>query len=260
MTIIVTGIVCGLKFIHSTGFVHRDVKPSNLLIDKYGRCYIGDLESSRSLEAATWLSDDRSTIAYAAPELYDREYNSKVDVDGVRPGRPLIDVSAQIPRLPNDEPFRSTRHLARQLAITKKVVKRNLQEVLEFHKFSLKWVPNVVSAEQKAARVRMSRDLYGNLIFERQKNFAIIITGHESWYYWSYAESSIWERSHDDGPTSPLGKIDSKSRCSQYFSAARNLHFLILYQKVRIRILTISETLFWKGSKPAPLLEHEKRL
>jgi hypothetical protein len=57
-------------------------------------------------------------------------------------------------------PYSLTRHLARQLVVTKEVVKRNLQEVLGFHKFSLKWVPNVLSAEQKAARVQMLRELY----------------------------------------------------------------------------------------------------
>jgi hypothetical protein len=73
--------------------------------------------------------------------------------DEVRPEKPFVDVSAQIARLLNDEPLSSTCHLARQLVVTKEVVKRNLQEVLELHKFSLKWVPNVISAQQKAARV-----------------------------------------------------------------------------------------------------------
>jgi hypothetical protein len=100
--------------------------------------------------------------------------------DEVRPGRPLIDVSAQIARLLNDEPLNSIRHLARQLAVPKEFVKRNMQEVLGFHRFSLKWAPNVLSAEQKAARVQMSRELSNNLIFERQKNFGTIITGDES--------------------------------------------------------------------------------
>jgi hypothetical protein len=64
----------------------------------------------------------------------------------------------------------------------KEIVKRNLHAVLGLHKFRLKWVPNVLRAEQMAARVQMSRELYDNLIFERQKNFATIITGDESWY------------------------------------------------------------------------------
>jgi hypothetical protein len=55
----------------------------------------------------------------------------------------------------------------------------------------LKWVLNVRSGEQKAARVQMSRELYNNLISEREKNFAAIITGDERWYDWPYAEGSM---------------------------------------------------------------------
>jgi serine/threonine protein kinase len=41
---------------------------------------VGDLGSARLLEGATRLSNDKGTVSYSAPELYDREYNSKVDV------------------------------------------------------------------------------------------------------------------------------------------------------------------------------------
>jgi histone-lysine N-methyltransferase SETMAR len=146
--------------------------------------------------------------------------------DEVRPGRSLIDVSAHIARLLNDHPFSSTCHLTRQLAITKEVVKRDLQEVLRFHKFSLKWVPNLLRAEQMATRVQMSRELYDSLIFERQKNFAAIITGDESWYYWSYAESSLWVRSGHDVPTRPFQKIDSKKWMFTIFFNGEKLAFL----------------------------------
>jgi serine/threonine protein kinase len=80
IAIIVCGIVYGLEFIHLKGFAHRDLKPTNLLIDKDGRCHIGDLGSSRLLKGAAHLSANKSTIAYTAPELYDREYTTKVDV------------------------------------------------------------------------------------------------------------------------------------------------------------------------------------
>jgi hypothetical protein len=74
----------------------------------------------------------------------------------------------------------STRHLALKLAATKEIVKTNLQEVQWFQKFSLKWVPDALSAEQKAARVQMSRELYNNLVFEQRKNLATIVTGDDS--------------------------------------------------------------------------------
>jgi hypothetical protein len=141
--------------------------------------------------------------------------------DEVRPGRPLIDVSTQIAGLMKDEPLSSTRHLARQLAVTKGVAKRNLQEVLRFHKFNLKWVPNALSAEQKAARVQILRGSYNNLLFERQKNFDIIITGDKSQYYWSYTESSMSARSRDDVPTRPLQKNNSKKSMFKLFFQRR---------------------------------------
>jgi serine/threonine protein kinase len=74
ITTIAVGIVYGLEFIHLKGFVDRDAQPSSFLIDKDGRCYFGDLGSSRLFGGATRLSDDKSTIGYTAPELYGREY------------------------------------------------------------------------------------------------------------------------------------------------------------------------------------------
>jgi transposase len=117
------------------------------------------------------LSDVYAKHSYSlgAVKYWVRQFHAqRTDLhDEVRPGRPWLDVSAQIVRLLNDESFSLARHLARQLLGTKEVVKRNLQEVLGLHKFSLKWVPNVLSKEQKTARVQISHVLHNNLIFER---------------------------------------------------------------------------------------------
>jgi serine/threonine protein kinase len=82
IAIIICGIVVGLEFIHSQGHVHRDIKPANLLLDKRGHCRIGDLGSSRFLEADAHLSSAMSiTPLYQAPELWlENKYTNKVDV------------------------------------------------------------------------------------------------------------------------------------------------------------------------------------
>jgi serine/threonine protein kinase len=80
IAIIVVCIASGLEFIHSQGCVHRDLTPANLLIDADGRCYVGDLGSARFLDGATRLSNDESTMADTAPELYTRECNPKIDI------------------------------------------------------------------------------------------------------------------------------------------------------------------------------------
>jgi hypothetical protein len=156
--------------------------------------------------------DGKESYPLGLENYWVREFKAqRTDLhDEVRPVRLLTDISPEMAQLLKDEPLSSTRHLARQLAVTMEVVKRNLQEVLGFHKFGLKWVPNVVSVEQKAARVQMSRELYNTLVFKREKNFTTLITGGESWYYWFYVESSMWPRPGDDAPTRPLQKIDPK--------------------------------------------------
>jgi hypothetical protein len=84
-------------------------------------------------------------------------------------------------------------------------------------------VPNVLSAEQKPVRVQMSRELDNSPVFELQKIFAKIIIGDESWYYWSYVESSMWARSRDDVPTRPRQKIDSKGSMFTIFFSGEKL-------------------------------------
>jgi serine/threonine protein kinase len=45
-------IASGMSFLHSKGFIHRDLKSMNVLCDKHGKCMIADLGLARKLERA----------------------------------------------------------------------------------------------------------------------------------------------------------------------------------------------------------------
>uniref|UniRef100_A0A3P9Q636 non-specific serine/threonine protein kinase n=1 Tax=Poecilia reticulata TaxID=8081 RepID=A0A3P9Q636_POERE len=83
------GICSGLKTIHDKGYAHRDLKPTNVLLDEEDRPVLMDLGSMNrarievrgSREAMTvqdWAAQ-RCTISYRAPELFNVESHCIID-------------------------------------------------------------------------------------------------------------------------------------------------------------------------------------
>ncbi|MDF1758441.1 MAG: protein kinase [Legionellaceae bacterium] len=66
---IIKGIISGLEFLHSKGFIHRDIKPDNIMLNEKMDVKIGDfglaakVGSKRAYDAA-------GSIGYTAPEVY----------------------------------------------------------------------------------------------------------------------------------------------------------------------------------------------
>jgi serine/threonine protein kinase len=82
IVIIVCGVVAGVQLIPSQGFVYRDLKPANILIDSKGRNRIADCGTSKFIECATRLSGNyQGTFQYQAPELYAEDpYTLTIDI------------------------------------------------------------------------------------------------------------------------------------------------------------------------------------
>jgi serine/threonine protein kinase len=81
IAIIVCGIVYGMRYLHSRGVMHRDLKPMNVLLDSSGHAKIGDFGSSRLASMNLTLTHCVGTPLYMAPEMYqDGEYTVAVDV------------------------------------------------------------------------------------------------------------------------------------------------------------------------------------
>jgi serine/threonine protein kinase len=79
--IIICGIILGMRFMHWQGFIHQDLKPSNILLDVDGRTLLSDFGTSRCQAVDRTPTVDTGTPHYAAPELFDEVVrDDKVDV------------------------------------------------------------------------------------------------------------------------------------------------------------------------------------
>ena len=71
----------GLAYAHARGVIHRDVKPSNLLLDTTGVVWITDFGLAKAEEdGLTQTGDILGTFRYMAPERFRGEGDARVDV------------------------------------------------------------------------------------------------------------------------------------------------------------------------------------
>ena len=72
----------GLAHAHALGVLHRDVKPSNLLLDNQGTVWVTDfgLAKSEDSEDLTHTGDIIGTLRYMAPERFEGKADARSDV------------------------------------------------------------------------------------------------------------------------------------------------------------------------------------
>jgi serine/threonine protein kinase len=68
IAVIICGIVLGMRFVHSCGLVHGDLKPNNIILDEGGWPLIGDLAAGRLASLALSLPRDIGPAVYRAPK------------------------------------------------------------------------------------------------------------------------------------------------------------------------------------------------
>ena len=75
-------IVEGLSYFHEMGFIHRDLKSQNILMNESGRVVIGDFGIADSLKNGTKMLTFVGSPCWMAPEVMEQTngYDVKADI------------------------------------------------------------------------------------------------------------------------------------------------------------------------------------
>ncbi len=77
-------ILTGLKYVHSVGFIHNDLRPKNFLIDEYGILKLSDFKYATKIPKDSFGSkalEERGIPSYMAPECFTKEGVSSFQSD-----------------------------------------------------------------------------------------------------------------------------------------------------------------------------------
>jgi serine/threonine protein kinase len=97
--IIICGIVFGMTYVHSEGYVHCDLKPANILIDAEGCPLISDFGSCCAPDDGTFTPEG-GTARYAAPEMFQDHIRCTASVDVFSFGSILYEILTERPVFP----------------------------------------------------------------------------------------------------------------------------------------------------------------
>jgi len=136
--------------------------------------------------------------------------------DASRSGRPHEAVTqgtiAKIEELINEDPHMPIRRIEEEVGVSKERIGHILHDELGLHKVCAKWVPHVLTEENKKNRVEISKQLLE--IFEC--GFLNIVTGDETWINYftvsSKESNKSWVKIGEDRPQITRTARNSKKR------------------------------------------------
>jgi hypothetical protein len=109
--------------------------------------------------------------------------------DDLRSGQPLQNnLADDLPAMIQEFPFTSCKCLWTHFRLATSTCLCILHDVLRLQKFNLRWIPSSLDDAHKAERVSLSTDILRVLKEHQRNEFAQIITGDNSWFYFDYIQ------------------------------------------------------------------------
>jgi len=147
--------------------------------------------------------------------------------DKPRSGRPpMDDIIPDVQQILDDEPFKSQKKIARILNVHHSVIHRILTDVMGLTRVNFRWIPHRLEEHQKLNRVELSKSILHFLENATTQQLSMVITGDETWVYFSNPRSFMWMDSSVERPERPKNTIGAKKSMITVFWSISGMHLI----------------------------------
>ena len=151
-----------------------------------------------------------SCVSYDTVRRWKKKFESGVESikNAPKSGRPKSasrkEIVSKIKEIIEGDARFTVRDIARKVGISLSTVHLILKKHLKVRKISVRWVPHLLTDEQKRQRVKVAKKLLQIFPKYDKKQFANVVTGDETWVYYfepvRKVSSKIWATKHSKRP------------------------------------------------------------
>ena len=161
-----------------------------------------------------------SCVSYDTVRRWKKKFESGVESikNAPKSGRPKSasrkEIVSKIKEIIEGDARFTVRDIARKVGISLSTVYLILKKHLKVRKISARWVPHLLTDEQKRQRVKKAKKLFQMFPKYDKKQFASVVTGDESWVYYfepiRKVSNKIWATKHSKRPIIAKRSLSTK--------------------------------------------------
>lgn len=199
-----------LKTVIFSGLVEMaDFSPEGWRFYVFARHKLGDSAAKITQDLVVVLGDTAPSYRTVARWVEAFRAGREHLEDDPRSGRPVEVMTkekiAQVKALVDDDRNITVALLSEECGISVGSVSTILHEHLQLRKICARWVPHMLSQEQKQERVRCSREFLEQFAGQSNRRLSDIVTGDEKWFYYFQVphkhQNKEWLSPEDPRPT-----------------------------------------------------------
>ena len=184
-----------------------------------------------------------SCVSYDTVRRWKKKFESGVESikNAPKSGRPKSasckEIVSKIKEIIEGDARFTVRDIARKVGISLSKVHLILKKHLKVRKISARWVPHLLTDEQKRQRVKVAKKLLQMFPKYDKKQFANVVTGDETWVHYlepvRKVSNKIWATKHNKRPITAKRSLSTKKVLYAIFFSGEGVAIKVPVKKAK---------------------------